>query len=230
MIKQKPSAIDVDEAGRILEKLGSLTATIGAVEAQLDRRIVNLEEQLVRSVVSLKEASALALAAQDKTTAVAQATADRAVAKAEAAAGKEYLESQIDGLRNTLSQQIVAQKEAINAALVSAKDALTAALTSAEKAIAKAEDANEKRFQSVNEFRAQLGDQQKTFVVKSEVDYRFETVNIKLDEVAVWRRTVDAALTAASSKSGLIYAALALVISLGILTVAILNFVSKAHP
>lgn len=214
----------VDPAGKSFGEKNDGWARIAMLEANL----ANLQVEIERRIKSVQEAASLALTAQEKTTAIAQATADKAVAKAEAAAGKEYLESQIAGLRDTLSQQIIAQKEAISAALIAAKDALTAALSSAEKAIAKAEESTEKRFQSVNEFRAQLGDQQKTFVVKSEVDYRFEAVAVKLDEVAVWRRTVDASLTAASSKSGTIYAGLALAIAVGTLIIALFNVLSKA--
>lgn len=187
------------------------------------------------------------IATADKAIALAQLTADRAVAKAEAAAGKEYLESQIEGLRQALTQQIIAQKEAIGAALVAAKDALTSALSASEKAISKAEEANEKRFSSVNEFRATLTDQQKTFVVKTEADYRFAALVTKLDEHSTWqrerelklndyvlanefnawRRTVDGALTTASSKSSVIYAAFAIAIALSGLAVALYNAVNK---
>lgn len=41
--------------------------------------------------------------------------------------------------------------------------------SSAEKAITKAEIATEKRFEGVNEFRSQLGDQQRTFMPRAEV-------------------------------------------------------------
>lgn len=133
----------------------------------------------------------LALAAAEKTTAIAQATADKAVVKAEAAASREYLEAQITALSNVTTANQFAQKEAINAALVAsekaltaalaaAKEALTAALASSEQAITKAEDANEKRFQSVNEFRATLADQQRELATKSEVNLRINAIEDKL--------------------------------------------------
>jgi hypothetical protein len=40
------------------------------------------------------------------------------------------------------------------------KEAVTAAMASAEKAVLKADQANEKRFDAVNEFRAAMKDQQ----------------------------------------------------------------------
>jgi hypothetical protein len=51
-----------------------------------------------------------------------------------------------------------------------ADKAVTAALEAAEKAVGKAEIAAEKRFDAVNEFRAQLADQAATFLPRSEAD------------------------------------------------------------
>ncbi len=56
-------------------------------------------------------------------------------------------------------------------ALLSEKDKQIAlALSAAEKAVTKAEAANEKRFDSVNEFRQTLSDQNKTFASTERVD------------------------------------------------------------
>lgn len=49
-----------------------------------------------------------------------------------------------------------------------------AALEAADKAIAKAESATEKRFEGVNEFRAQLADQTRTFIPRTESISRHE--------------------------------------------------------
>ena len=56
------------------------------------------------------------------------------------------------------------------------------ALTASEKAIGKAEAANEKRFDSVNEFRAQLADQAATFMRADVADARFAAVENKTDQ------------------------------------------------
>jgi hypothetical protein len=232
------SALDVS-------RVAVLEAVVHALKDELDRRIHAQDR-----------ATALALSAAEKTTTVAQSTADRAVAKAEAAAGKEYLEAQIEALRQALVQQIASQKTAIDAALTAAKEALTAAQMSSEKAIQKAEEATEKRFEGVNEFRAQLSDQARSFATKAESDYRFAAIDKMLDadqqwqrrielkfsdyvtslqvdrgtsELAEWRRTVDAALTAAASKSGLMYAIFAMAIAAGGLMIALFNLFSKAN-
>jgi hypothetical protein len=58
--------------------------------------------------------------------------------------------------------------------------ALQAAMASSEKAIIKAEAATEKRFDSVNEFRAQLKDQSLTFITRHEVDQRLSAIEKRL--------------------------------------------------
>lgn len=221
----------------------------------IEDKITALSIQLDKRIESERQAVSLALTAAEKTTAIAQNTADKAVARAEAAASKEYLEAQITGLRDALTVQIANQKDAISAALTAVKEALTAAHASSEKAIHKAEESTEKRFQSVNEFRAQLGDQQKTFVTKAETEYKFIAIDKRFDEFsmwsrgidikfggyvnmdtwnsyseerAVWRRSVDAALTEARSKSSVIYSLIAISIALGGLLIATFNFFGKS--
>ena len=62
----------------------------------------------------------------------------------------------------------LAQQTAMQTALTAAERAVQTALLSAEKAVGKAENAAEKRFESVNEFRAQLADQAATFMSRDE--------------------------------------------------------------
>jgi len=66
---------------------------------------------------------------------------------------KIHLQTQIDELKARMDERASAQTQAIQAALLSA-----------EKAVSKAEAATEKRFDSVNEFRAQLADQAGQFM------------------------------------------------------------------
>jgi hypothetical protein len=56
------------------------------------------------------------------------------------------------------------------------KEAVTAAMASAEKAVLKADQANEKRFDSVNEFRAAMKDQQGTFADKEQTERRLRVL------------------------------------------------------
>lgn len=136
-----------------------------------EQRITDFVQTFDERINSLKDATAIALTAADKAIAMALAAAERAAAKADLAASKEYLEAQIAGLKETLIAQIVSQKEAIQAALVSA-----------DKAVQKAEMAAEKRFESVNEFRSTLSDQQRDLATKTECDLRFRAVEDRLTE------------------------------------------------
>lgn len=53
-----------------------------------------------------------------------------------------------------------------------------------EKAVLKAEGANEKRFESVNEFRAQLSDEQSTFLTRSEYETKHSALIEKIEHAA----------------------------------------------
>lgn len=66
----------------------------------------------------------------------------------------------------------------------SAKEGVSAAMASAEKAILKAETATEKRFDSVNEFRQAMRDQQETFANKSETNMRIDGLEKRLEALA----------------------------------------------
>lgn len=57
------------------------------------------------------------------------------------------------------------------------KEAINAALLAAEKAVAKAEAAAEKRFEGVNEFRAQLADQARTLASSEKLDLVIQRID-----------------------------------------------------
>lgn len=66
-------------------------------------------------------------------------------------------------------ERFQASQRALDAALLAQKDAMTAALVAQKEAVEKAERATEKRFESVNEFRGTLDQQQRTLIPRSEV-------------------------------------------------------------
>ena len=107
---------------------------------------------------------------------------------------RAHFESQIANLRlmlderyetqtKALDKAFQAQQEAMKTALESAEKAVQVALISAEKAVTKAETAAEKRFESVNEFRAQLSDQATTFLSRAEAEVRLQSIADKVDTV-----------------------------------------------
>lgn len=92
-------------------------------------------------------------------------------------------------------QRFVSQEKAVAVALDTVnkefhehirqvREETTLALQAADKAIAKSETATEKRFASVNEFRAQQADIIQTFARKDEVDTRFRGLTEKVEAFA----------------------------------------------
>ena len=74
-----------------------------------------------------------------------------------------------------------AQREAVTTAFLAQKEAVNAALAAADRAVSKAELASEKRFESVNEFRATLSDQQRTLFPRAEAEAIFKSLEAKLE-------------------------------------------------
>lgn len=83
--------------------------------------------------------------------------------------------------QTAMQTAFTAQKVAIDAAFAAQKEAITAALASADRAVSKAEVASEKRFDSVNEFRNTLADQQRTLMPRSEAELLVRTLSDKID-------------------------------------------------
>jgi hypothetical protein len=93
----------------------------------------------------------------------------------------EHLQLQVDqrfesyretlvALKEMLDERYATQTKALDAAFKAAEQAVAVALANAEKATVKAEMASDKRFEAVNEFRAVLGDQTKTFISRTEYE------------------------------------------------------------
>lgn len=151
------------------------TTSVSTPELELHARVSVLEQQ----IRDQKEATVLALAAADKAIINAVVVADKAVAKVELAAEKTYLENSIRSLRDAFDREIGHQK-----------DMTAQALASADKAVMKAEDAAQRRFESVNEFRATLSDQQRDLVTKTEVSLRFTALEDRINNLVADAREV----------------------------------------
>lgn len=65
--------------------------------------------------------------------------------------------------------------------------AMAATFAAQEKAIIKAENATEKRFESVNEFRKTLADQNTTFVPRAEFSRAVEVLKEAIDELKSYK-------------------------------------------
>ena len=85
-------------------------------------------------------------------------------------------------------QRFDAQTNALEAALAAAKEAVKTAMSAAEKATTKAEVAADKRFEGVNEFRAQLADQAGTLMPRTEAEQRISAL---AEKIADMRTSID---------------------------------------
>ena len=93
----------------------------------------------------------------------------------------QYMMRVMDERDRSYQQQFHAQEKAIDAAFHAQEKAVAAALSAAERAVNKAEVASEKRFDSVNEFRSTLTDQNATFLPRPEFDRAILALYDKLD-------------------------------------------------
>jgi len=81
--------------------------------------------------------------------------------RAPAVSLRVHLETRLDEMDRRFTAALTAQDKAVQIAMIAS-----------EKAVAKAETAAERRFESVNEFRAQLADQAATFMPRAEAEQR----------------------------------------------------------
>jgi len=108
------------------------------------------------------------------------------------------IKTMLDERNIRYDQRFEAQQEALAAALLAQKEAVLTAMTAAEKAVAKAEMATDKRFEAVNEFRAQLADQAATLM--SRIEYSSAHTNI-IQQIDSLNVRVSAAVTKVEADS-----------------------------
>lgn len=82
-----------------------------------------------------------------------------------------------------LAAIIKEQNIAADQRFIAQEKSMMAALLAVREAVVKAEAAAEKRFDSVNEFRATLKDQQLTLMSRNEADVRFKAIETKLSAI-----------------------------------------------
>lgn len=91
-----------------------------------------------------------------------------------------HLGTLIDANDLRYQQRFDAQQLALRDALLSQEKAVNAALTAAQQAVQKAEIAAEKRFDAVNEFRAQLADQAATLMPRTETQVILDAIGQRI--------------------------------------------------
>jgi hypothetical protein len=84
-------------------------------------------------------------------------------------------------LREYIDMRFASADKAVAAALSAQERAVASALVAAERAVLKAEAASEKRFESVNEFRAALSDNFRTLMPRAETERVLALITEKVD-------------------------------------------------
>ena len=85
---------------------------------------------------------------------------------------RNLLDARLAEIDKRYEQRFTAQDAAVAAAFVAAREATT-----------KAENANERRFESVNEFRQTLSDQAATFITRAEAEARIGANSEKIGDL-----------------------------------------------
>lgn len=96
---------------------------------------------------------------------------------------KEYLIQLIANNDKRYEQRFNDTKIAVDAALIAADKAVTAALAGQKEAVTKAEVAAEKRFESVNEFRSTLANQQRSLMPRQEYEANHKALADRIDKI-----------------------------------------------
>jgi hypothetical protein len=92
---------------------------------------------------------------------------------------KTLLEARVDNLKTLID----ANDKNYNQRFENVLQATQSALAASDRAVTKAEMASEKRFDAVNEFRATLADQQRSFIPRNEVEVITKGINDRMEKV-----------------------------------------------
>jgi hypothetical protein len=91
------------------------------------------------------------------------------------------IDTLIAGNDRRYEERFNASQKALELGLAGQKSEISAALAASDRAVLKAEVATEKRFESVNEFRGTLDNQQRTLIPRSEVDVMVRGLEEKIN-------------------------------------------------
>jgi hypothetical protein len=149
-----------------------LTARLNALREVLHNEIGAAEQLLGSRVDAVGAQREILLAGLNERTRALQTELDRRLVHLYQQVDERFEASKgtIIALKEMLDERYATQTKALDAAFKAAEQAVAVALANAEKATTKAEAAADKRFDAVNEFRAVLTDQTKTFISRSEWD------------------------------------------------------------
>jgi len=104
---------------------------------------------------------------------------------------RDYIDSKLDGIEKKNNESLSLRDQALK----SIYETQTTALNKAEQTL-------EKRFDSVNEFRSSLEDQQRTFIPRKEVEVLFEALGERIDRNVADIITLRESLIEAAGRKG----------------------------
>jgi hypothetical protein len=143
----------------------------------------------------------------------------------EVALSNDSLNHKLIALEEQFNRRLLGLNEFFHEAVTRLRDEQRLAFSNAEKATSKAEQANEKRFDSINEFRAQLRDQQLTFIPRSEAEKSIQSNADKIAELASRIDRNEGRSTGLSSGGTILISAVGLIATLIAITGAIISIV-----
>lgn len=118
-------------------------------------------------------------------------------------------------------------KEYLESLRADDQKAVQAALLAAKEAVLKAEIATEKRFESVNEFRAQLADQSNTLMPRAEYTVQHKALEDRVTDLTDRINKTDGAKQGSEITMGKIYAAIGAVGAILAIIVLLSNGIFK---
>jgi hypothetical protein len=146
-----------------------------------------------------------------------------------------HIRTLIDGNDKRYEERFLASQKALELGLAGTKTEIGAALVSADRAVQKAEVATEKRFESVNEFRGTLDNQQRTLIPRSEVDVirsgleeKIAQLTKTLDEVRRGEAVMGAVAQGGKAAIDTSRSNLAILLTIGLFLIAVITFVLKS--
>jgi hypothetical protein len=95
----------------------------------------------------------------------------------------QHLKEQMGAADKRYEERFLASQKALELGLAGLIREIQAALAAADRAVLKAEAATERRFESVNEFRGTLDNQQRTLIPRSEVDVMARGLEEKIAQI-----------------------------------------------
>jgi hypothetical protein len=125
------------------------------------------------------------------------------------------------------AERFNASQKALELGLAGTKSEISLALAAADRAVQKAEMATEKRFESVNEFRGTLDNQQRTLIPRSEVDVLGKGLEEKIAQLTKQYDGLQAERQGIKGGWGYAAGAVGLILSVGSLIMIGIRFVQN---